>query len=276
MSLMENTLIQLSNPNYVPVIKDSVTNYGGNQMWFSGDNKFSKDYVIQNYGCGTIATADFFLYLALQHPNMRSPITEMALEDHKTINYPYYISYVREVDRQYTKTKRVIAVLGPRIASSVNAYAKSHNFNYRATWKLRLTYYDMYEMIKEMLAQDIPVILSIGPNTPKLWGKNGIFFYQKYMIEDPDIDFMNGRNSDRENSKKDERELKYCYMALKQNVNSHYVVVTGVEIDSVYGKVMLRISSWGKSYYINYEEYRDYIETFGGTFTSSILHFKKI
>ena len=38
---------------------------------------------------------------------------------------------------------------------------------------------------------------------------------------------------------------------------------------------MLRISSRGRQYYINYEEYRDYIETWGGTFTSSLVLIKK-
>lgn len=268
-SLLENANIQLSNPSYVPVIKDAVASYGGNQMWFSGKNKYSKDYIIRNYGCGTIATADFFLYLALQKPNFHSPLTAIALEDDNTIYYPNYDTYVREIHDRYTKTRRIIAVLGPRIAASVNTYTKTHNLDYRSTWKLTLTYYDMYEMIKEMLSQDIPVILSIGPNTPKLWGNDGIYFYQKYRIEDPKNEPLD------KSSNEEEKDNRYCYMALKQNVNSHYVVVTGIEMDHIFGKVMLRISSWGKSYYINYEEYRDYVEAIGGTFTSSILYVQK-
>jgi len=37
---------------------------------------------------------------------------------------------------------------------------------------------------------------------------------------------------------------------------------------------VLGISSWGKQYYINYNEYRDYIDTTGGTFTSSMLYIR--
>lgn len=44
------------------------------------------------------------------------------------------------------------------------------------------------------------------------------------------------------------------------------------ETDPIPGKIMLHISSWGKSYYIDYEEYRNYVDKVGGKFTSSILY----
>ncbi len=261
--------IGLLNPKYVPVIKDSSVSYGGSQMWFSSKDKRSTDYIIRNYGCGTIATADLFLYLAMQDPYHTSKETEIALQGGNEIYYENYDAYVRLIHSEYTKTRRIIAVLGPRIAHSVNTYSKTYGLNYRASWKLTLTYYDMYEMIKEMLYQDIPVILSIGPNTPNLWGKKGIFFYQKYLIDNPE-------NTNKENpSENTEKIPKYCYMALMQDVNSHYVTATGIEMDEIFGKIMLKISSWGKQYYINYEEYRNYVENIGGTFTSSILYIKK-
>lgn len=266
---VDNSNIQLSNPSYVPVTKDSVTYYGGSQMWFSGKDKFSKDYILRNYGCGTIAAADLFLYLALQYPRNRNALTEIALHGDRTIDYPNYDTYVRNINDEYTKTRRIIAVLGPRLAHSFNSYADTYHLNYKASWKLTLTYYDMYELMKEMLYEDIPVILSIGPNTPNLWGNKGISFYQKYQIEGLE------NEKAKENFIGTEKIPKYYYMALTNDVNRHYVTVTGIETDEVFGKVMLRISSWGKSYYINYEEYRDYIETTGGTFTSSILYIQR-
>ena len=56
-----NQGINLLNPNYVPVVKDQKTYYGGSQMWFSDNKKLSTDRLLHNYGCGTIATADSFL-----------------------------------------------------------------------------------------------------------------------------------------------------------------------------------------------------------------------
>jgi hypothetical protein len=272
-----NSTIELSSPNYVPVIKDSNTYYGGSQIWFPADRWFSKDYILHNYGCGTIATADLFLYLALQNKNRNTPETEIALRGSNQIIYDNYDSYVRTIHDQYTKTQPIIAVLGTKIASAFNAYSRAYGFDLQAAWKLKLTYYDMLDIMEEMLSQDIPVILSIGPNTPNLWGKKGIFFYEYREIEYVEMDEKpceDGTSS--EATKPAEKKKPYYYRVVKQDVNSHYVIVTGIIKDDIAGRIMLRISSWGKQYYINYEEYRDYIDCSGGTFTSSIVQIKKI
>lgn len=271
-----NLTTLLSNPNYVPVIKDSDTYYGGSQMWFATKRWASKDYILHNYGCGTIATADLFLYLALQNNALKSPETEIALRGGNQVIYDNYDPYVRTIDDQYTKTQRVIAVLGTKIASAINAYSRSYGFGYQASWKLKLTYYDMLEMIEEMLSQDIPVILSIGPNTPNLWGKKGVPFYEFKEIDYKEEEEKSSVDSSvSETAKPSIVKKPYYYKVVNSDVNGHYVTVTGVIKDDVAGRIMLRISSWGKQYYINYEEYRDYIENTSGTFTSSIVYVKK-
>ncbi len=264
MPFENNSITQLSDPKYVPVIKDSVTSYGGSQMWFPKMNWYSKDYILHNYGCGTIATADMFLYLALQSDKLQSPITASVLQDDSQIKYETYASYVRNINDAYTKTKRFIAVLGPKIAAAINSYSEEFHLGLKASWKLGLTYYDMYDLMEEMLKQDIPVILSIGPNTPDLWGKKGIPFYEKKEIEYQDT--MEDAS---------DRKKPYYYQVKQNNINGHYITVTGIIKDEITGQIMLRISSWGKQYYINYEEYRDYIENESGTFTSSIVRVRK-
>jgi hypothetical protein len=266
----------LSDPDYLPVIKDNNTFYGGSQMWFSTKYRYSKDYILHNYGCGTIATADMFLYLARQNEAMHTPITALAFSDNNgrqqqspygnknKIIYPNYTSYVRLINKQYTHTLPVIAVLGPRIAGAVNSYSDLFDLGLKASWKLRLNYYDMYELMEEMLQRDIPVILSIGPNTPKLWGKKGISFYELCEI-----------NYHEPGDGPEEAEKPYYYKAVKQDINGHYVTVTALIKDDISSRIMLRISSWGQLYYINYEEYRDYVESIGGTFTSSLVYVRK-
>ena len=245
--------IELANSSYVPILRDSTVFYGGNQMWFSDDNKRSKDYIICHYGCGTIATADLFLYLAIKSDLYRNGVTESVLQGTDSAYYKDYMSYVRKVNAYYTKTKRYIAVLGPRIAYAFNSYARTYRFKLRARWKLGLSYYDMLASIEEMLSRDIPIILSIGPNTPFLWKNNGISFYTKNVIDEADR-----------------------YHPVKSNVNSHYVTVTGIynNLTDCKEKIMLRISSWGKLYYINYNEYRDYIDNHGDSLTSSMIYIK--
>jgi hypothetical protein len=276
--LKNNIVAILSNPDFLPVIKDNSIFYGGSQMWFSSKHRYSKDYILHNYGCGTIATADMFLYLATQNKALQTPLTAVAIsgndsilqqpnkEYRKEINYPNYTSYVRLINKQYTRTLPIIAVTGPAIASAVNSYSDFYALGLKANWKYKLGYYDMYDLIEEMLQDDIPVILSIGPNTPKLWGKKGIPFYELCEINfrEPDPDSSN-----------DEAAKPYYYKAVKQDVNAHYVTVTGLIKDDISNRIMLRISSWGKQYYINYEEYRDYVDNTGGTFTSSLLYVRK-
>ena len=73
--------------------------------------------------------------------------------------------------------------------------------------------------------RDIPVILAVGPNFPLFWQKNNLPFYRREL---------------------DGTLVKSC------TARAHYVVVTGMDEE------WLRISSWGREYYINREEYMAY------------------
>lgn len=265
MSFRNKSVIELNEAGYVPVIKDATVYYGGSQMWFPNDRTRSKDYILHNYGCGTIATADLFLYLAIRKDAYRNAVTESVLQGTDSAYYKDYLAYVRKINEYYTKTRRYIAVLGPQVAISFNSYARTYQLKHRAKWKLTLTYYDMLEQIEEMLSRDIPVILSIGPNTPAIWGKKGISFYQRYTKDTP---------IDGEAAKPVSLAGAYHYKAVKHDINSHYVTVTGMYKDASAARIMLRISSWGKPFYIDYEEYREYIHEHGGTYTSSIVYIR--
>jgi hypothetical protein len=81
-----------------------------------------------------------------------------------------------------------------------------------------------------------------------VWGKKGICFYV-----DKGGELVESNNKD---------------------VHSHYVVVTGVEERD--DREYIVVSSWGRKYYIDYKEYRSYVNKIGGRFTSSILYIKGI
>lgn len=262
------TIIKLSDSGYVPVLKDTNVFYGGSQMWFPENSWFSRNYVIHNYGCGTIAAADLLLYLAIKNSSYRNPLTESVLQGIDSAYYIDYMNYVHAIDHSYTRTKRWLAVLGPQLASAINSYANNYALKVRAKWKFSLSYYDMLEAMEEMLSYDIPAILSIGPNTPKLWGKKGIPFYRQYTKENRNI-------SDCSESNMVLPIEYYTYQPVQHNINSHYITVTGIYKDPITPSIMLSISSWGKQYYVNYEEYREYINDYSGTLTSSIIYIKK-
>lgn len=255
--------IEISNPDYIPVNKDSFCSYGGSQMWFPQKGRFNKDSILRNYGCGTIATADILLYFAMQNEAMQTELTAAVLQDEKGVIYESYDRYVRKINRDYTHTRPIIAVLGPKVARAINSYSRKYNLGLKASWRWKLTYYDMLEIMEEMLGKDIPVILSIGPNWPNLRGSKGIAFYERKEI---DLYVPDGSQTVKK---------PYYYHAVEQAVNSHYVVATGIVKDDITSRIMLRISSWGRMYYINYEEYRDYIDTASRTWLSSLVEIKR-
>src|SRR5690606_33314486 len=139
-----------------------------------------------------------FLYLALRKNAYPSGVTESVLQGTDSAYYKDYMSYVRKINIYYTKAKRYIAVLGPRIAYAFNSYARTYQFPLRGKWNLSLTYYDMLEQIEEMLARDIPVILSIGPNIPLWWKNEGINFYKREISYEKDDIYHTKASSDYE------------------------------------------------------------------------------
>ena len=260
--------IVLRNQEYVPIIKDHITYYGGNQMWFQSSNKTSTDYILHHYGSGTIAIADLFLYLGIKSNIYKNQVTESALQGKTLVSYIDYMSYIRTINSLYIKSKPYIDMLGRRIARAFNSHSRRYQLGLKAKWELRLSYYEMLELIEEMLYYDVPIILSIGPNTPNLWGKKGITFYHGHILDE---------SLATTNYNLYILPTQYKFRPARNNIKSHYVTVTGIhrmEDTNSKGIIMLQISSWGKVYYINYEEYRDYVDCYGGTFTSSILYIK--
>ncbi len=54
---------------------------------------------------------------------------------------------------------------------------------------------------------------------------------------------------------------------------NHYVIVVGIVKDKIIDKKWLKISSWGKELYVDYEEYINYIDSgVSRNVTSNILY----
>ena len=104
----------------------------------------------------------------------------------------------------------------------------------RASWCVRPG--RILPRIEEMLRQDFPVILAIGPNFPRFWGKRKVVLYRK----------ENGE-----------------YLP-STDIKAHFVVVTGM-MDGY-----LQISSWGKEYYLSWTEYQRYMKKYSTCLTSNI------
>ena len=99
--------------------------------------------------------------------------------------------------------------------------------------------------IKEMLSNDIPVLFSVGPS---------FFHKEKLPLYSKNVE-----------------GTKLVFKPV-QRTKDHYMIITGVLEGE---KTMLEISSWGKRFYISYEEYIKYIKKYDNYFFSNILYIKK-
>jgi len=127
------------------------------------------------------------------------------------------------------------------LARGLNRYFRKNNMNYRAYWKC--TPFNKWKQVERMLGEDIPVIMAIGNNFPIVWGKKSVNLYVK-------------------DESKTGPEAVY---KKDQSVYGHFVVVTGIEGNC------LTVSSWGKKFFINIDEYNKYVFRHSTHMYSNIL-----
>ncbi len=232
---------------------DSPFSYGGSQMWFY--NEEHKDMflgnIIENCGCGLISVSDILLYLALKNPKYSTMETEKIMltqDGNGKINYDIYLSYIRQMDLKDFPVTPEIGILGPVIALGINKYSSRNGFDLSAKWCASKE--KLLPRIEKMLRLDIPVTFSIGP-----MGGHGVHFYDWKPQENDTYCF---------------RIENYTYL-----VDAHYVTVTGLLVDDVKKQTMLELSSWGKKYYINFEEYIHTVDAHSNYLFSNIVYIER-
>lgn len=229
----------LTNRDYVRIKNFNTVSYGGNQKW-------CKSSSMQKKGCGVIAMADLAIYLAEQNPRMMTEDIMSISKPNGLYNKNDYLEYIRKFYHKYVTIPTGNGLTGFGMMCAMNRYFMSCGLRLKASWKLMLSDESMMMHIVRQLERNIPVIISIGPNTPNIWGKTGISFYVEQ-----DGSLIESRRKD---------------------VKSHYVTVTGVR--TIDRRQYLVISSWGREYLMDYDEYREYVLKTGGRITSSMLLIK--
>ena len=215
--------------------------YGGNQGTFSTDDFWSVDSIISESGCGNIAGSNVILYWALQNPDNANEITDIAIKDGR-IELEDFKNFSRHMHETYFPVARWIGMFGPQVAIGLNRYGIEHTeekyaSSWSAFWDADVTLRD----IRDMLEQDIPVIMAIGMSN------NGkLDLYQKDNNE-----YINATRT-----------------------SLHFVTITGLYMDKSRAnhKIMLEVSSWGQKYFIDYEEYADFCDHFFGVFSNGIVN----
>lgn len=229
--------------------------YGGNQGWFKDMEKQRKGKTIEGYGCGLIGASDILLHLmgtparVMEKKRLRGVRGQVTKKD----DYSRYIEYM---EKHFFHILPKLGISGILLAWNLNLYffinrkklRKITGAYYFARWAVWPT--KILDRMKEMLSNDLPVILAIGPG---MFRKNKLTLYNR-------IDDHSGMT---------------IYKPVTKT-KDHYVTVTGItEYPDAEHKVMLEISSWGNKYYVNYHDYIDYVKRNDNFYFSNILYIKK-
>lgn len=239
--------------------------HGGNQDWWSErtnldpDSKWERyeDYVLsQDYrmgimGCGVIAMTDLELYLTQQHDGYSAPSNSIDYNhDTGLIKKNDYMRYAEfNIDRYRLgddPIHRLFGVTPYRMEQEMEKYLSSNNHLYLGvTWAPSCGGKDdektqTAKKIEKMISRDLPVVFSYYSFTHKI-----------------------GLYKEKENAKvladiTDKSE--------DGRTNSHYMTIIGytryLKYDGLSYSYILEVVSWGKIYYINYDEYAEKLSYF--------------
>ena len=206
---------------------------------FGGDQRAGNDPVIRRCGCGVVAVTDLLLYLHRWHddcfiPPLRNLPQDVVLEQEQ---YERILFHVRQ---KYIPLVHPFGTNGFALAAGINRFFKRHGVPCKASWGVPRALF--WETMEQMLSEDIPVILSVGMNFPKVWERERLNFYR----------------GNEENP------------VVSNRVRAHFVVVTGLD------KEWMQISTWGKLRYIRRAEYETFRRHCSGTLLSNLLYVRKI
>lgn len=208
----------------------------GNRSSYGGSQRLSHSSIVKGAGCGLVAACDLFRYL-----NDHNPRCHCELYDDLELGAPLDVkNYNRLLDnlRAYFPIIPKLGINGVILSLGINAFFLRYGYPYIALWGVSPR--NLWERIREMLCADIPVIISVGPNFPLVWQKNKTTLYAE-------------RSGD---------------IRKVSSVRAHFMTVTGMD------DKWLILSSWGRKYYMDRNEYKEYVSKHSGCFASNIVYIK--
>lgn len=219
--------MQTLKHSFIRVHTEKGKSFGGNQEWLPYG-------FLKNAGCGVISATDTLLYLCSYHEACKK---HRPVIDPDFLTQERYLQTTMQMRRYYLPVIPYFGMNGLTLAAGMNLFFRRKKIPFHASWGVpgeRLC-----AALDEMLENDIPVILSIGPNFPKIWKKEKLTLYIK-------------RNDG-------------AYIAASSAI-AHYVTVVSREGS------WLKISSWGKEYYISLMEYRAYRKRYSSSLVSNLVY----
>lgn len=200
---------------------------------FGGSQTWCSSRIMRRSGCGVVGMGDILLYMGLHRPSCSTDLQYGIQREDGDLSYPRYERYLRRIRRKYLGIIPGLGVPGFLIPHAMNRYFRHYKMEFRAKWCISQG--KLYERVENSLAHDLPVLLAIGQNIP-FWSRHKLVLYRQ----------ENGE-----------------YLPATE-VKAHFVVVTGLE------NGYFQVSSWGKEYYISWQEYQKYAKKYSSFLVSNI------
>ena len=200
---------------------------------YGGSQTWCDSRLMRKYGCGVVGLGDVLLYLGIHHPSCLTELQYGILKEDGHLSCLRYERYLRKLRRHYLQIIPGFGVPGFVVPSAMNRYFRHYHLGLRAKWCISQK--KLFSRIENSLALDLPVILAIGQNIP-FWRKKRLCLY---------------------------RQENGVYLPAAET-KAHFVVVTGME------NGYLQVSSWGREYYISWNEYINYGKRFSSFLVNNI------
>ena len=223
--------VQLRHPLCAVLYRDGLS-FGGSQMQ-------SPVPEMVRCGCGIVAAQEVLLYLCRYHGGNGDALFSEELLSAPDVSAEVYNRSLDRIRARYLPLIPHIGVNGIGLILGMNAAFRRCELPFSARWAISSGRF--YPVMEEMLEQDIPVIFSVGPNFPVLWGREKVG-----LRPDPA-----------------ERHTAV------QAISAHYMIAVGLDAQSIH------VSSWGKRFAVDREEYDRYVKRFSSSLVSNLVAIRR-
>ncbi len=199
----------------------------------------SESKILRSCGCGIVAALDLLLYITKStgcHVDSRIK----ALSLFEVIPQARYNQMLEKMSISYFPVIPYHGMNGLGLMAGMQLFFARNKMPYTCHWCISDK--GLWEKVYQMLQNDIPVIMSVGPNFPFIWKDGKAVLYSKTVGG----------------------EYKPA-----SSVKAHFITITGMDDE------WLEISSWGKCFYINRRNYEDYVSKYSAPLVSNILYVRK-
>lgn len=210
----------------------------GLRKTYGGSQMLSENKNIRKYGCGIVAATDLIFYIDRYHCKLSYPLLQ-ELDETGAVPLETYRRLLTELNRRFFPLIPKRGLNCFMLAGGLSIFFRLYGIKVTALWCMSGG--KLWERVENMLCRDLPVIFSVGTNFPKVWGKERLNLYAKT----PDGVFRPAGS-----------------------VHAHFMTVTAID------DTHIRVSSWGREYYISKAEFEEYVRKYSGNILCNMVYVK--